>query len=78
MKETEIMNTYTVTYNLEETTFSDKIDAQNAGEAFGKCQKRNPGATMLKAHREGHSGGFTQYEPPAVQRDPVTEPKHQT
>lgn len=56
----------------------DSIEGCSPGNAFAKCQKANPGATMLSAVRDGvfqGSYGRTEYSAVAVQRDPVKEPK---
>lgn len=50
----------------------------NPGVAFAECQKDNPGCTMLHATAQSGIPGFvgrTDYEPPPVQRDPVTLPR---
>lgn len=69
---------YEVDYELD-----GKIETQtfrgcrDAGMAFAKCQKDNPGAKMLHCIASSGTGifiGKTEYEPPPVQRDPVKAP----
>lgn len=77
----EFMHTYKVKYQDAETgeTKIEPIEGVDAGSAFARCQKQHPGATMLQCTREQVTCGkviaWTEYCAPAVQRDPLREPR---
>lgn len=56
----------------------EQFEACDPGNAFARCQKLFPGATMLAAIRDGGfmgGSGRTIFSPPPVQRDPIKEPR---
>lgn len=62
---------YTIDYLLNGETRQDDYDAPNPGEAFAKCLKENPGATLLHCTRYGkilQQYVLINYDPPPVQR----------
>ena len=64
---------YDVQYQLNGETEWKRIEATDPGNAFAKAQMMFPGAKMLKALRNGgylnsRWSGWTEYEPPPVQR----------
>lgn len=75
------MNTYIVTYrDPQNKEIEEKIEGCSAGNAFAKCLKLHPDATLVKAFREGYADnkrayGYTEWTPPPVQRAPVKEPR---
>lgn len=76
MKETEKMK-YEVDYELDGKTKRDTFwGCKDAGMAFAKCQKANPGATMLHCTAISGTGnliGKMEHVPPPVQRDPLKD-----
>ena len=68
---------YKVSFILNGEQRVDKFEATSAGRAFAKCLLANPGCELVKAWREGKyrdGEGYTEFEPPKIQRQPVPEP----
>ena len=66
---------YRVDFTLNKAPGSKVFTADNAGTAFAKCLKENPTAVLVKAWVQGVSGGYCEFDPPAVQRAPRVEPR---